>query len=102
MERLQTKTGLDMKSLDVTTTAVSFDKNLAYATVAIHPKGDSNVAHGMSMKYTLEDRAGQWVVVQAGGAALGGRTHGEKGGGLPPGHPAVESGTPSAPKAPVQ
>ena len=40
MDRIQNKTGLDLKGLDVTTTAVSFEKNMAYATVAFHPKGD--------------------------------------------------------------
>jgi hypothetical protein len=92
MERLQSKTGLDMNELDVSTTDVSFNKDMAYATVAIHPKGDSNVKHGMSMKYTLIEREGKWVVVNAGGPKLGGPApKSADGANLPPGHPALPS-----------
>ena len=91
MERLETKTGLNMKELDVNTTSVSFDKNLAYATVAVHPKGDATVSHGMSMKYTLEDRDGRWVVLNAGGAKLGGKVPKSPAGeALPKGHPSID------------
>ncbi len=94
MDRLQTKTGLNMKELDVSTTSVSFDKNLAFATVAIHPKGDATVSHGMSMKYTLEDRDGKWVVLNAGGAKLGGRIPASPPGEtLPKGHPSLNPDT---------
>lgn len=91
VSRLETRSGLDMKSLDVTTTDVSFDKNMAYATVAFHPKGDPAVNSGMVMKYTLEQRDGKWQVVKVGdssGHSLAG--HGASGGSeLPPGHPSV-------------
>jgi hypothetical protein len=93
LQRLQTKSGLDLKSLDITTTSVSFDKNLAFASVAFHPKGDTNVSSGMVMNYTLENRDGKWVVIKVGGsqghAAMGSD-------GLPPGHPAVDSTNPHA------
>lgn len=101
VERLQSKTGLNVNDLDVNTTAVSFDKNMAYATVAIHPKGDSQVSHGMAMKYTLEDRDGKWVVVKLsspGGGSTGtvpGSSpmgHGAGDDQLPPGHPSVAPG----------
>ncbi len=95
--RLQTRSGLDLNSLDVTTTGVSFDKNKAYATVAIHPKNDPTVNGGMTMKYTLEEQSGKWVVVNVGGGqGHGGQDHGAMGGAgtnpsesLPPGHPGV-------------
>src|ERR1700759_1168799 len=51
LDRLQNHSGLDLKTLDVATTAVSFDKNLAYATVSFHPKGDTSLASEMVMKY---------------------------------------------------
>lgn len=95
LDRLQTKTGLNMKELDVSTTGVTFDKNLAFATVAIHPKGDSNVQHGMSMKYTLEERDGRWVVLRAGGPKLGGPAAPNPGT-LPSGHPPVRGSEGSA------
>jgi hypothetical protein len=97
VNRLQTRSGLDMKSLDVTTTAVSFDKNMAYATVAFHPKGDSSVNSGMVMKYTLEQRDGKWVVIKVGdssGHSLAGQAGAGHAGAesdkLPPGHPSLD------------
>jgi hypothetical protein len=103
VNRLQTKSGLDLKSLDVTTTSVSFDKNLAYATVAFHPKNDPAINSGMVMKYTLEQRDGKWVVLSVGdsqgrnlpGHSLQGHdlsNHGSARADLPPGHPALPGG----------
>ena len=63
LSRLQEHSGLDLKNLDVNTTAVTFDKNMAYATVFFHPKNDSKLDGGMTMKYTLTARDGKWVVV---------------------------------------
>lgn len=112
VQRLQTSSGLDLKSLDVTTTDVSFDKNLAYATVAFHPKGDANVTSGMTMKYTLEQRDGKWAIVKVGnsqghgspgnGSQGNGSTgQGAPGGsGLPAGHPPVDGAMPSDRVAP--
>jgi hypothetical protein len=99
MDRIQNKTGLDLKGLDVTTTAISFENNMAYATVAFHPKGDPSVSHGMEMKYTLEQRDGQWQVVKVsdphGNPARSPSS--DMGGQLPPGHPSVEGAPPGHP-----
>ena len=95
LNRLQTRSGLDLSSLDVTTTAVSFEKNFAYATIAFHPKNDPSVNSGMVVKYTLENRGRKWVVVNVGdssGRSLGGR-QAEGSDQLPPGHPAVDRPT---------
>jgi hypothetical protein len=93
ISRLQSRSGLDLNSLDITTTAVSFDKNMAYATVAFHPKGDTRVNSSMVMKYTLQQRDGKWVVVNVsdsqGHGMAGGHPSGS--GQLPPGHPPVNS-----------
>lgn len=91
IERLKTKSGLDINSLNITTTSVSFNRNMAYATVAFHPKADPSVNGGMTMKYTLEDRDGKWVVVNVAdsqGRGMGGHpsTSGDQ---LPPGHPSL-------------
>ena len=97
VERLQSRSGLDLQQLDVTTTSLSFDKNKAYATVAFHPKGTSAVNSGMTMKYTLEEQSGKWVVVKVGdqqGHGMPG--HGGIGGQLPPGHPQLNSDAPQA------
>ncbi len=95
VQRLKTSSGLDLANLDVTTTAVNFKKNLAYATVAFHPKGDPSVNSGMTMNYTLEDRDGKWVVVKVGDSQGHGMGHGAAGATeLPPGHPALGSAAP--------
>lgn len=107
LQRLQTRSGLDLKSLEVTTTSVSFEKNLAYASVAFHPKGDSNVNSGMVMKYTLENRDGKWVVVKVGdsqnhtGMLQSGADGTDPGADqLPPGHPPVDALKPPAAPGP--
>lgn len=102
---LQAASGLDLNALDFNTTSVTFDKNLAYATVAFHPKNDENLDDGMTMTYTLQDRDGKWAVVKVGDS----RGHGSQGvagtatpgiGGtgttdeLPPGHPPVAPSDP--------
>jgi hypothetical protein len=91
INRLQPRSGLDLNSLDITTTSVSFKKNMAYATVAFHPKSDPSVNSGLVMNYTLEERDGKWVVVNVSGArGHGSMTHNSSSGGsLPPGHPPV-------------
>jgi len=92
LSRLQARSGLDLNALDITTTSVSFNHNMAYATVAFHPKGDADVKSGMVMKYTLEARDGKWVVVsvadsQGHGMAGHAAASGEQ---LPPGHPPID------------
>ncbi|MBV8809344.1 MAG: hypothetical protein JO033_11785 [Acidobacteriaceae bacterium] len=93
VHRLETASGLDMNSLDVTTTAVTFERNRAYATVAFHPKNDPRVNSDMVMKYTLEARDGKWVVVNVADSQGHGMTgHGAASGvQLPPGHPPLDA-----------
>ena len=95
LEHVGNKTGLDLNSLDVTTTSVSFDKNMAYATVAFHPKGDTAVSHGMAMKYTLENRGGKWVVVGVSNPQGGVMGQSSGGSQLPPGHPPLDGAGPA-------
>jgi hypothetical protein len=90
--RLQNHSGLDLKSMDVATTNVSFEHNMAYATVSFHPKGDPTVNGGMSMKYTLEAHDGKWIVTKvgdSGGHAAASPTAAVDGGHLPTGHPPI-------------
>jgi hypothetical protein len=96
LSRLETNSGLDLKKLDITTTGVSFDKNMAYATVAFHQKGDSRLASGMVMTYTLENRGGKWAVVKVGDSHRRSMTgQAPNGAGeLPPGHPPLDSVNP--------
>ena len=94
VERLKTRSGLDMNQLDVTATNVSFDRNTAHATVVFHPKNDSRVNSGMAMNYTLEDREGKWVVTGVGDSQGRGmfRSTDPSRRALPPGHPPVPGG----------
>jgi hypothetical protein len=92
LKRLQTSAGLDLKSLDVNTNSVTFDNNMAYASVAFHQKDDPNLK-SLVMTYTLENRSGQWVVVKVGspqGHDMSGSPSGQTD--LPPGHPPVDQG----------
>jgi hypothetical protein len=94
ISRLQARSGLDLATLDVTTTEVTFDKDTAHATVAFHPKGNVSVNSGMVMNYTLQERNGKWEVVSVGGTqahgAIGKSTPPNGSGQLPPGHPSVD------------
>jgi len=107
INRLRTKSGLDVNSLDITTTSVTFEKNMAYATVAFHPKGDTSLNGGMTMKYTLEARDGKWAVVTVGDSQGHAQNHGApdnpSGTSLPAGHPPVGSSmNPQAGPLPAQ
>jgi hypothetical protein len=104
VSRLQEHSGLDLKNLDVNTTAVTFDKNMAYATVYFHPKNDSKLDGGMTMKYTLTDRDGKWVVVNVADSQGHGVTGKPPAGStdLPPGHPSLDSRNPSSSSAPAR
>ena len=104
LNRLQEHSGLELKNLDVNTTAVTFDKNMAYATVFFHPKGDSKLDGGMTMKYTLTSKDGKWVVVNVAdsqGHGISGNPRGSSTD-LPPGHPSLDSGNPSSSPAPAR
>jgi hypothetical protein len=94
LDRLQNHSGLDLKSMDVATTDVSFENNLAHATVSFHTKGDPTVNGGMTMKYTLEARDGKWLVVKVGdsaGHSMTNQTPGADASSLPAGHPSVNA-----------
>jgi hypothetical protein len=109
LDRLQKHSGLDLKSMDVTTTNVSFEGNRAFATVTFHPKDDPTVNGGMSMKYTLEAQDGKWVVTKVGdsaGHAMPGPLPSDSSS-LPAGHPSVrplpnQGASPENPHLPAQ
>jgi hypothetical protein len=106
LDRLQSHSGLDLKNMDVTTTNLSFEKNLAYATVAFHTKGDPAISGGMTMKYTLEARDGKWVVIKVGDSsghpAANALPDGSGSSTLPPGHPSLTQGaSPDSPQSPA-
>jgi hypothetical protein len=106
-ERIKSRPGLDLKNIDIAITDVTFEKNLAHATVSFHPKGDANLSSGMSMKYTLEAREGKWVVTKTGMSGdHAGTMNPAQGdgaaGALPAGHPSVNPGaSPANPHIPA-
>lgn len=93
VSHLKHNSGLDLNKLEITTTGVSFDKNMAYTTVAFHQKGDSTLGSGMVMTYTLQNRGDKWAVVKVGdshGRSVAGQAS-NAAGDLPPGHPPLDS-----------
>ena len=71
--------GLNVQGMNVDVTSVKFNGNQAEATVAFTPKG-GNTSQGMSMRYTLQQQGGKWVVT---GRQDSGSPH--SGGAMPPG-----------------
>jgi hypothetical protein len=95
---------VNVGAMDVDVTSIDFKGSEADATVAFRAKG-ADPATGLQMRYTLEQKAGKWVVkdkAQAGGSPHGAAInpggqpaspHGNAGGGdLPAGHPPLDPG----------
>ena len=60
----QAQTGLDMSTMDVNVTAMTFERDTARATVEFRVK---NSEGGMQLNYTLDRKGDKWVVqAQAG------------------------------------
>lgn len=99
IDYLAARTNLNMGSMNVDVTSVSFKGGQADATVAFAPKGAGGAAQGMSMRYTLERKGNRWVVKgRAGsgghGGGMGGAMEGANPHGgaaempaMPPNHP---------------
>jgi hypothetical protein len=100
----QAQTGLDMSTMDVNVTAMTFERDTARATVEFRVKnGDA----GMQLNYSLERKGDKWVVQprpensQGHGVVLpsGGSGDPSKGPGeLPPGHPSIPATPPPGAK----
>jgi hypothetical protein len=98
VDHLNKNTGLDLKSMDVEVTNVTFQGSRATASVAFRPKASPDA--GMTMNYTLERHGEKWIVQQksggaghagamAPGANPGTPSQSTSPGVLPPGHPPV-------------
>lgn len=110
LDYLATRSDLDLASMQVEVTSVSFRQNEADATVAFRPKG-SGPGSGMQMRYTLERRGSGWLVKGKGQAPTGSLPHGMEpsqapansaaagpASDLPPGHPPLGRRKPSGTK----
>jgi hypothetical protein len=97
----------DLLSMDVTVTNVVYREGEAVATVHLQAKGSNSPGSGMDMRYVLERKGNDWMVM----GRAGGESHGAQGapaGGegsigampqpLPPGHPSVPSNPPGQSK----
>jgi len=94
--------GLNISAMDVNVGSVSFEKDVARASVSFVPKGMPPGSGGMSMDYVLERKGDKWAV--KGRQVSPGNSHGDQPlpgslspgllppgslpqGTLPPGHP---------------
>jgi hypothetical protein len=94
IEHLTAKSGLDLSSMDIEIASVSFRGNDADALVSFRPKGSSDPASGMQMKYTLQAKGGKWIVTgrpEGGGSPHGGAAPQDGTSGLPAGHPPIDA-----------
>jgi len=55
------KTGLDVKLMDVDVSGMTFERDQARATVVFRPKGSTEGA-GMTMNYSFDRKGDKWVV----------------------------------------
>lgn len=94
IKHLSQNTGLNLASMDIEVTSVTFRDNEADAVVGFKPKG-AGAMSGMSMRYTLERKGNEWVVKKKMDSGMGhglmpseGAARPEEGG-LPAGHPPI-------------
>ena len=95
IEHLTKNSGLDLGSMNVEVTNVTFTGNEAKAAISFQPKG--SVGEGMSMDYTLLREGRKWVVQKKAGSGA----HADvpaPAGALPPGHPPLEGGSSPPPQ----
>jgi hypothetical protein len=92
---LSSRSNVNVSSMQVDVTSVTFRGNEADATVSFRAKGSTGA--GMTMNYTLEREGDRWVVKSR--SETGTSPHGSMGGGgLPGGHPPVSGEQPSGSK----
>ncbi len=106
IDYLSQRSDLNLSTMQVEVTSVSFRENEADASVSFRPKGAAGDS-GMTMRYTLERKGNRWVVKGRGQSQPGHAPHGmgqppqggqasgmpgssaQGGAGLPPGHPPI-------------
>ncbi|MEK7754401.1 MAG: hypothetical protein AAB654_20920 [Acidobacteriota bacterium] len=92
MLHLSTRAGLDLKSMQVDVSSVSFRQNEADAVVSFRPKGSTEPSAGMKMQYTLEKKGDRWVVKGKRESGMSPHGAGAPGGAMPPGGAAMPPG----------
>ncbi|MCX6598988.1 MAG: hypothetical protein NTV70_21755 [Acidobacteria bacterium] len=90
LAHLKTRSDLNISSMDVEVTNVSFRKGEADATVIFKAKGTSDPGGSMSIAYTLEQKGNEWVV--KGRRSSAGDGHGATAPGMAPPSDGVHGG----------
>ena len=85
--------GLNMDAMEATVNSVSFEKDVAHASVMFSVKGTPG--GGMSMDYVLDQKGGKWVVRSK---QMNMSNPPAGGGALPPGHPPTDAPPPAGNK----
>ncbi len=98
IKHLSQNSGLNLASMDIEVTSVTFRDHEADAVVGFKPKG-AGAMSGMSMRYTLERQGNEWVVKKKADSGMGhgmmppeGAAPAQPQGEMPPGHPPVGGG----------
>ncbi len=99
MNYLSQNKNLSLNMMDIELKQVTFHDQEADAVVLFKPKG-GDPASGMSMRYTLEQQNGAWVVKKKADSGAHGATAAPRpsmplpsqSGALPPGHPPMSGG----------
>lgn len=96
LDHLGKNSGLDLNSMSIDVSKVSFEGNIATATVSFKPKSSPDA--GMSMNYKLERQGTKWIVQKAAnsgghGGVAAPQAAPSPSGDLPAGHPPVGGGT---------
>lgn len=91
MDYLSGRSDLNVASMDVNVTSVQFNGDKAEATVSFAPKS-APASQGMTMRYQLEQKGSNWVVV--------GKQDSGHSGSVPPGSPNPH-GAGAAPSSPI-
>ena len=90
--------GLQISSMDIEVTSVTFRDDQAEVVVSFRPKG-GDASSGMQIPYTLEKKGSEWVVKKKTESGMGHGTAATPPAGMPPAgaqmppsHPPVDSG----------
>ena len=93
LDYLGSRADLNVSSMQVDVTSVSFRQDEADATVSFRPKGGA-VNSGMQMRYTLTRQGSRWVVKGKGAGHGEGSAQPGAGMQMPPNHPSMGGAAP--------
>ena len=98
IDYISQRSDLNVSTMQIDVTSVSFRQNEAAATVSFRPKG-AVADSGMQMRYTLERKGSRWVVKGKGRNGFGQNPHGTAQGQSPHGMGQMPPGAAMPPPA---